>query len=70
VAFTLASHGILLVSDQADGSAGLQESLLRHHGKRVRSPQRPKRRPAPDFLGWHAKEVLKGEARQVEPHGV
>src|SRR5262249_21305836 len=48
-AFTVNGEGVLLVSDQAHGSAGFEETLLRHHGKRVRPPQRPEWQPHPDF---------------------
>ena len=64
-AFTLDKDGMLLVSDQANGSAGFEEALLRHHGRRVRPPQRPDQRPVPDHLDWHAREVFKGEARHI-----
>jgi hypothetical protein len=40
-AFTLDPEGILLVSDQANGSTGFQEALMTHHGKPIRLPQRP-----------------------------
>jgi putative restriction endonuclease len=63
-AFTLDKDGVLLVSEQANGSAGFQEALLRHHGHKARPPQRADHRPAPDFLDWHAREVFKGAARQ------
>jgi putative restriction endonuclease len=40
-AFTLNYEGMLLVSDQANGTAGFEEALLRYHGKPVRSPRIP-----------------------------
>jgi putative restriction endonuclease len=64
-AFTVAD-GVLLVSDQANGSAGLQENLLAYHGKPVRPPQHPDWRPEPAHLEWHGREVFKGEARHRE----
>ena len=64
-AYTVNGEGVLLVSDQAHGSTGFQETLLRHHGRRVRPPQRPEWKPHPDFLGWHGREVFKGEARHL-----
>jgi putative restriction endonuclease len=64
-AFTLSPEGALLVSDQAHGSAGFEEALLRHHGKRTRSPQRPEWGPAPAFVAWHSREVFKGTARHL-----
>jgi len=38
--FTVAD-GVLLVSDQANGTAGFHEMLLSYHGKRIRPPQHP-----------------------------
>jgi putative restriction endonuclease len=61
-AFTVAG-GVLLVSDRANGTTGFQESLVAYHGRPIRPPQRPDWRPAPDHLGWHGREVFKGEAR-------
>jgi hypothetical protein len=49
----------------ANGSEGFHEALLRHHGQRVRPPQRPEHRPEAPFLNWHLKEVFKGTARHV-----
>jgi putative restriction endonuclease len=64
-AFTLSAEGVLLVSDQAHGSAGFEEALLRHHGKGVRAPQRPELKPEAAFLDWHGREVFKGAARHL-----
>jgi putative restriction endonuclease len=61
-AFTV-SDGVVLVSDQANGTAGFQETLMAYHGKRIRPPQHPKWRPEPGHLEWHGREVFKGEAR-------
>jgi hypothetical protein len=68
-AFTVSNEGVLLVSDQAHGSAGFEEALLRHYGRRVRPPQRPEWRPHIEFLAWHGREVFKGAARHVETQG-
>ena len=64
-AFTLSAEGVLLVSDQANGSTGFQESLLSHHGKRIRLPQRPECFPHASFVDWHKREVFKGETRYL-----
>jgi putative restriction endonuclease len=63
-AFTVNDEGVLLVSDQANGSTGFQEMLLGYHGKAIRPPQRQEWKPEVDFLDWHKNEVFKGEARQ------
>lgn len=64
-AFTL-RDGVLLVSDQANGTAGFQETLLAYHGRPIRDPQHPGWRPARKHLDWHVREVFKGEARYAE----
>ena len=56
-------EGVLQVSDQAHGTTGFQEALLKYHGRAVRRPQRPEWCPEPPFLAWHAREVIKGKAR-------
>ena len=62
-AFTVGTDGRLFVSDQANGSAGLQEALMRHHGAKARPAQRPEWSPEAAFLDWHGREVFKGAAR-------
>jgi len=64
-AFTVNHDGVLVVSDQAHGTEGFHEALMRHHGKPVRLPQRKEWKPAPDALDWHAREVFKGWARSL-----
>jgi|SRR5579884_620760 len=44
-AFTLEPGGCFLVSEQAHGSAGFEDSLMRYHGSPVRRPQRPEWHP-------------------------
>lgn len=61
-AFTV-TDGVMLVSDQANGTAAFDETLMAYHGKPIRPPQRPDWRPSPDHLGWHGREVFKGKAR-------
>jgi putative restriction endonuclease len=63
-AFTVNHDGVLLVSDQAHGTAGFQEALMTHHAKPIRPPQRQEWKPAPPSLDWHAREVFKGSARE------
>jgi putative restriction endonuclease len=67
-AFTLDRGCVLLVTDHAHGATGFQEALLRHHGKRVRPPQRPNLAPDPTFLDWHGREVFRGAARHLSPN--
>jgi putative restriction endonuclease len=62
-AFTLGADSRLLVSDPANGTAGLHEALMRHHAAKVRPAQRPEWSPEAAFLDWHGREVFKGAAR-------
>jgi putative restriction endonuclease len=55
--------GIVLVSDQANGTAGFTEVLMGYHCKTIRSPQHPAWKPKPEHLKWHGREVFKGTAR-------
>jgi len=65
-AFTVNRDGVLLVSDQAHGTEGFHEALMSRHGKQVRPPQRQEWKPAPSSLAWHAREVFKGSAREMQ----
>ena len=60
-AFTVL-EGIVLVSDQANGTTGFQEALMAHHCKPIRDAQHPDWRPEPKHLDWHGREVFKREA--------
>jgi putative restriction endonuclease len=64
-AYTVNLDGVLLVSDQANGGEGFHETLLRHHGKTIRSLQQPEWKPEPVFLKWHVQQVFKGKARHI-----
>jgi putative restriction endonuclease len=66
-AFTLWPRGRLVVSDQAVGTEGFHDALLRFHDEPVRPPQRPEWGPDKDFLDWHGREVFKGEPRHRGP---
>lgn len=55
----------VIVSQDAHGSAGLKEWLLRYHGVPIRLPQSPEYFPAHDFMKWHEKEVFRGKARHL-----
>jgi hypothetical protein len=57
---------IVLVSDRANGSAGIQETLLAYHRKPIRPAQHSDWMPQPEHPKWHGREVFKGEARHRE----
>lgn len=64
-AFTLSVRFEVLVSDEAHGSVGFQEWLKNFHGKEINFPQRQSYYPDEDFIGWHVKEVFKGDYREL-----
>ena len=63
--FTLSDQLEILVSDDARGSVGFQEWLMRFHGEQISSPQRQSYYPEVEFIGWHVKEVFKGDYREL-----
>ena len=64
-AFTLSHQLEILVSDDAHGSVGFQEWLMKFHGKEINFPQRKLYYPKADYTGWHTKEVFKGDNREL-----
>ena len=63
--FTLTDKMIFQVAEQAHGTHGIDEWLLRYHGKSIRGPQRPDYYPQECFVNWHVKEVFRGPARYL-----
>lgn len=64
-AFTLSMQRQILVSDDAHGSIGFQEWLMRFHGQRINFPQRQSYYPDVEFIGWHVNEVFQGDYREL-----
>ena len=64
-AFTLSKQLEILVSDDAHGSVGFQEWLMRFHGKKINFPQRQSYYPHGNFIGWHFREVFQGDYREL-----
>lgn len=64
-AFTLSMQRQILVSDDAHGSVGFQEWLMRFHGQRIKHPQRLSFYPDEDFIEWHVREVFQGNYREL-----
>jgi len=62
-AFTLTGDMTLMVSENAHGTSGFNEWLMKYHGKEIRPPQSPSYYPEPTFVTWHVREVFKGTAR-------
>ncbi len=63
-AFTLSNQLQILVSDDAHGSAGFQEWLMRFHGREISFPQRQSYYPDANYVGWHIREVFHGNPRE------
>jgi putative restriction endonuclease len=61
--FTVSNDRRVLVSDQAHGSEGFVELLLRFHNQPIRPPIQPEHSPGPVFLAWHRQWVFRGRAR-------
>ncbi len=61
--FTITEERELLVAEQAHGTNGFDEWLMRFHGKKVRSPIHPVYMPKDNFINWHIREVFRGPAR-------
>lgn len=62
-ALTISKEMEILVSDQAHGTYGFQEWLMKFHGKKIRLPQRQIFYPEIKYTEWHVKEVFHGEYR-------
>ena len=64
-AFTLSKQRHILVSDDAHGTTGFQEWLMDFHMKRIKLPQRRSYYPEEEFIGWHVREVFRGDYREL-----
>ena len=63
-AFTLSNDLEVLVSDDAHGTAGFHEWLMRFHGEKLNFPQRQTYYPSENYTRWHVSEVFQGEYRE------
>ena len=64
-AFTLSQQLEILVSDDAHGSVGFEEWLMRFHGEEINFPQRQSYYPHESFIDWHIREVFQGDYREL-----
>jgi len=64
-AFTLSKQLQVMVSDEANGSEGFQEWLMRFHGQQLKFPQRQSYYPEEEYVSWHVKEVFQGDFREL-----
>jgi putative restriction endonuclease len=61
--FTITEERELLVAEQAHGTIGFNEWLMKFHGQKVRHPIHPAYMPKTNFVNWHIREVFRGPAR-------
>lgn len=61
--FTLTKEKKLIVAEEAHGTKGFDEWLMRYHNKKIQSPINPEYKPRDMFINWHIKEVFRGPAR-------
>jgi putative restriction endonuclease len=61
--FTITEERELLVAEQAHGTIGFNEWLMKFHGQKVRHPIHPAYMPKNNFVNWHIREVFRGPAR-------
>ncbi len=61
--FTITDSRELLVAEEAYGSSGFQEWLMRYHGKLIRAPVHPGYQPGQAYVNWHFREVFRGPGR-------
>ncbi|MDW7730389.1 MAG: HNH endonuclease [Bacillota bacterium] len=64
--FTLSEGLVFQVAENAHGTHGMDEWLMRYHGQEIRKPQRPNYYPQDSFINWHMREVFRGPARYTE----
>ncbi|MFD2670943.1 phosphorothioated DNA-binding restriction endonuclease [Marinicrinis sediminis] len=64
--FTVTDQHRLWVSEEAHGTRGFEEWLLRYHGKAIMEPVRSEYAPGDLYLEWHVREVFRGNARRYE----
>lgn len=61
--FTITNSRELVVAEDANGTNGFQEWLMRYNGRPVRSPIHPDYQPKSTFVDWHVREVFRGPGR-------
>lgn len=61
--FTINRSKEIIVSEEAHGTSGFDEWLMRFHGTMVRSPIHPEYQPNYSYINWHIKEVFRGPGR-------
>lgn len=61
--FTINDNQEFLVAQDAYGTSGFDDWLMKFHGKNLRKPIHPDYSPRDNFVHWHVREVFRGPAR-------
>jgi len=61
--FTIAPTRQLIVAEEAHGTNGFEEWLMRYHGKQINTPIHPDYQPKESYMKWHFREVFRGPGR-------
>jgi len=61
--FTINTDHQIIVSQNAHGTFGLNDWLLKHHSQRITKPIQASYTPEIEYLDWNVREVFKGEGR-------
>lgn len=59
--FTVDESLRLIISQNAHGSNGFNDWLMRYHTQKITFPIQKSYYPEPEYLNWHLREVFKGE---------
>lgn len=62
-AFTITPKYEIKVAQSANGAGGLDEWLLRYHGKTLSAPQSRDYQPAEEYVKWHRTNVFRSPSR-------
>lgn len=63
--FTISNQRKMIVSQDAHGTHGFDEWLMKYHGSLVKEPIEMVYTPDHSFLNWHVREVFRGPERYV-----
>lgn len=61
-AFAISDSKELIVSEEAHGT-GLDEWLMKYHGKQISATIHPEYEPNYSYINWHVREVFRGPGR-------
>lgn len=63
--FAIEESRVLRVSEQAHGTSGFDEWVMKYHDREIKKPIRPDYEPNNEYTAWHMREVFKGQSRYV-----